>query len=460
MDSFGVTESTCPECRRLVPAKIVSEDGQSVIMRKFCPEHGESQALVRSSVEDYLKTLRFTKSAWNPRAFAGDSSKPCPEGCGFCERHEQHLCMPIIEITSRCDLSCPICLASAGAAWDMSMDEFKRILDGILNAESQVDILNISGGEPLLHPQLLDFIDEALVRPGIIRTSVSTNGLAFLEKPELLSELRKRDVVVSLQFDGFDDEAYETMRGARLLERKLKLIELLKAEGLSCSLTMTLAKGLNDSQLRPVLDLFFSTSNFISLMLQPLSFAGRAASMKEVERLDISALVRMLGDAGHPSVTSKDFLPLPCSHPLCFSLAFYLMLSDGGTKSVNQLVEAETLMDSIANKVVFGLDAEEHERVKSLIYALWSGPAANAPDSERVLHTLRALLKDMSCTAFDPKTAFRQAERSVKSIFIHAFQDAGTFDISRVRKCCQAYPQVDGSLIPACVNNVLRRPVK
>jgi 7,8-dihydro-6-hydroxymethylpterin dimethyltransferase len=45
----------------------------------------------------------------------------------------------------------------------------------------------------------------------------------------------------------------------------------------------------------------------------------------------------------------------------------------------------------------------------------------------------------------------------VKSIFIHAFQDADTFDLARVRRCCNAYAQPDGKLIPACVHNVLGR---
>ena len=53
---------------------------------------------------------------------------------------------------------------------------------------------------------------------------------------------------------------------------------------------------------------------------------------------------------------------------------------------------------------------------------------------------------------------FTLFERRVKSVFIHAFQDAETFDLARVRRCCQAYPQPDGSLVPACVRNVLRRP--
>ena len=459
MQTLGMTQSTCPECGKLVPAKIQSENN-AIYFHKFCPEHGESLALVRKNPDDYIRTLRHVKPAWTPKEFSGDSSLPCPEGCGFCDRHEQHLCMPIVEITSKCDLECPVCIVSAGKNWDMRLDEFKTILAKLIKSELQIDVLNISGGEPLLHPQILDFIDEALSHPEIIRVSISTNGLPLLGNKDLLGELRSRNVVLSLQFDGFDDNAYVILRGRPLLKEKLVIMDMLERSGISASLTMTVAKGLNDNQLRPVLDKLFSTGNFISLMIQPVAFAGRAANIRNIERLTIPELTCLLGKSGHPAVGEKDFFPLPCSHPLCFSLAFYLMLEDASAVSIGQLVDAETLLDSLANRVVFGLDQSEHEKIKELIYDLWSGPAGTAPDSQKVLKTLKGILKEMSSCSFDPKKAFEQTERRIKSIFIHAFQDADTFDLARVRRCCQAYPQADGRLIPACVNNVLRRNSK
>jgi len=91
-----------------------------------------------------------------------------------------------------------------------------------------------------------------------------------------------------------------------------------------------------------------------------------------------------------------------------------------------------------------------------MLYDLWSGPAAAAPDSAAVIATVRRILREMAATGYDPRTAFLAAERRVKSIFLHAFQDAATFDLARVRRCCQAYPQPDGRFIPACVRNVFR----
>ncbi|MHC4914658.1 MAG: hypothetical protein ACYTGB_04120, partial [Planctomycetota bacterium] len=173
--------------------------------------------------------------------------------------------------------------------------------------------------------------------------------------------------------------------------------------------------------------------------------------------LSIPDVIRLLGECGHPVVASADFAPLPCSHPLCFSLAFYLMLEGGGSVAINRLVDATTAMDAMANRTVFGLEAGEYQRLREMIYELWSGPAGSTPDSRAVIETLRGIMREMSCSCFDPRKAFTLAERQVKSVFIHAFQDADSFDLARARRCCNAYPQADGRLMPACVHNVLRR---
>lgn len=457
MKTLGMTHSVCETCLRMIPAKIVADDGD-VYFEKFCVEHGTSRNLIRRDVDDYLRTLRYVKPAWVPQTSSGNAAVTCPSACGMCSRHEQHLCMPIVEITSRCDLACPICLVDAGQPWDMSRADFGHLLDGLLAAERQIDILNLSGGEPLLHPDLLGIIDDALARPGIVRASISTNGLELLHRPQLIGQLQERHVVISLQFDGFKTGTYETLRGRPLLEEKRRILALLQQAGISTSLTMTVAGGLNDDQLPAVVEYFFSQPHIVSLMIQPLAFAGRARPLANtVARLTIPDIVARLGAGNVQPVHADDFLPLPCSHPLCFTLAFYLMLDGGGMVSLNRLVEAEKWLDSLANRTVFGLDAEEHDRMREMIYDLWTGPAGLAPDSEAVMRTLRKTLDEMSATHFDPRQAFAITERRVKSIFIHAFQDAETFDLARVRRCCNAYPQPDGTLRPACVHNVLGR---
>ena len=454
LQTLGVTQSVCNICDRIVPAKIVT-DGPNIYFQKFCSEHGNSRSLAYRDLENYLKTQRYIKPAWTPRELSGESDKPCPEGCGFCSRHEQHLCMPIVEITSRCDLACPVCIVDAGQEWDITVLEFRNLIDKLIRAENQIDVLNISGGEPLIHQQLLEIIDEALNRPEIIRVSISTNGLSLLNQPSLVEELKKRNVVISLQFDGFGDKAYEVLRGRMLLKQKLGILELLAAHGISTSLTVTAASQINTDQLPQIVDYLFSNPHIISMMIQPLSFSGRGFNFfGRIQRLTIPDVIKLLDSMGDARVKASDFAPLPCSHPLCFYLAYYLMLDNGDTISLNQLVDASKMMDSLANRTIFGLDSEEQENLKDMIYELWSGPAGTAPDSEAVMKTLRNILDEISSSSFDARRTFTVAERHIKSIFIHAFQDTENFDLSRLRRCCQAYPQPDGRLIPVCARNV------
>ena len=461
MKTLGMTQSVCPTCRAIVPTRVEAEN-DAVYFRKFCPDHGESRSLIRRGVEDYLTTQRYVKPAWVPRRFAGDDSKPCPEGCGFCSRHEQHLCMPIIEITSRCNLACPACIASAGAGEDMPLVEFAHVLDGLLVAEGQIDVLNLSGGEPLMHPAILEIVDDAISRAGIVRVSISTNGRAILENPSLLAALTERQVVIALQFDGFDDDAYRTLRGEPLADEKRQILAALARADISTSLTMTLAGGVNEAELPAVVEYLFGHDHVVSLMIQPLAFAGRGAGLADqASRLTLPDVIDLLDAADLPAVRRADFTPLPCSHPLCFSLAFYLKLNDGGTTSLSQLLDAPNLMDSITNRGLFGLDDDAFDTLREKVYDLWSGPVGAAPDTQAVLDTLGGILREISssCGCFDPRKAFTLTERHINSIFIHAFQDPETFDLARVRRCCNGYPQADGTIMPVCVHNVLRRPV-
>jgi len=455
---LGITQSVCPECRSLIPAKLVGIEGD-IYFDKFCPVHGRNRVFIRADVDDYIQTLNYVKPAAKPLVSFGNNGLPCPGGCGFCERHEQHLCLPIIEITRACDMACPICLVDAEGEEKLTVDEFSFILDRLLEAEPQIDVLNLSGGEPLIHPDLLAIVDDALRRPEIVRVSISTNGLRLLKEDALLDELKARDVIVSLQFDGFDDAVYKTLRGRPLLNEKRIILDRLTSYDITTSLIMTAAKNVNEGAFSPILELLFSTPNIVSLMIQPMVYEGRGRQMPMPrKRLTIPEIINLLHATGQ--IDAADLTPLPCSHPACFSLAFYLMLENGGHVSVSQLFDTPTWLDIIANKGIFGLDEAAHERIKSLIYELWSGGAVANPESQAVLKAVRELLRDISkisSRVFDARKLFSIGERKIKSVFIHAFQDADTFDLARVRRCCNGYPQKDGRIIPACIHNVLTR---
>jgi uncharacterized radical SAM superfamily Fe-S cluster-containing enzyme len=451
------TTSTCPKCRSLVQAKISEKDNR-IFMEKSCHQHGNFTALISSNSQYYKKALGFIKPANIPKSFFKKLTEGCPDDCGFCNEHEQHLCMPIIEITNHCNLNCPVCLVDCKKTHHLSLKEFEQIIKNLIKYEGQIDILNLSGGEPLIHPEFKEII-KLCQRPEITRISISTNGLKLLEKPDLAKFLRDKNIVVSLQFDGFNDKVYSALRDRKLKNQKLKIINLLKKLNSPMSLVCTLVKGINELEIKNILDLFLSTDNILSLMIQPMSYAGKGNQFRHdpENRITIPDVIKLIAENSSRRIKEEDFLPLPCSHPVCFSLTFLLKLSGGGFIPINRLVKLEEYLEIIKNKPVFGLEKDDFERIKKLAYELWCGPLACVPEGKKILKTIKALLKEADQNKFATGNLFKIGERNIKSIFIHHFMDAETFDLGRARKCCNAYPQSNGALMPACIFNVLKR---
>jgi len=451
------TQSTCRTCRRLVPAQIFVENG-SVWMQKECTEHGRQRARIYGDAQSYLKLGHFHRKASMPLAFA-TKALGCPDSCGICPEHEQHVCLPILEITDHCNWDCPICLITNPGRHHWTREEVARVLDGLIQSEGQIDVLNLSGGEPTLNPNFREIVEECVSRKEILRVSVSTNGSVLVCDPELLRFLAEHRVIVSLQFDGLSDDIYQTLRGRPLLDEKRRLIDLCGELDSSMSLTATVVRGVNDNRLVEIADLLFRHDHILSVMFQPVAYAGSAAKIgRPAEAVTIPDVIAALKGAGQGTVSADDFSPLPCSHPACFSLAFYLKLEDKRYRPIKQMVNAERYLDLIQNRAIFGTDAESFQCVTDAVYELWSGPAALLPDSRKALDAIRKLLASATADGgYAPGKAIGVAERAVKSIFIHQFMDPETFDLSRARKCCQVYPQPDGRMIPVCVHNCLKR---
>lgn len=453
---LSTTQSLCRTCGRLIPAQ-VQIDTDGAWLHKVCPEHGTTRVRIYSDAKAYLGLPRFHRQGSMPLSFA-TASKGCPDSCGLCPEHEQHVCLPIVEITDHCNLDCPICLVRNRGTYHRTRSEVAHMLDDLIHTEGQIDILNLSGGEPTLNPHFREIVKECAGRKEILRVSVSTNGSVPSRDVDLLKFLAEHRVVVSLQFDGVSDEIYRALRGRALLDEKMRLVELCAEVGVSMSLTATVAKGINDSALGTITDLLFRHDHILSAMFQPAAYVGHASSLpRPTDAVTIPDVIAALHGAAGGTVSAADFSPLPCSHPACFSLAFYLKVEDHNFVPIKQLVNADRYLDLIQNRAIFGTDAESFEQVTDAVYDLWSGPAALSPDSEKALKAIRRLVTTATAGGgYSPRQALAVAERSVKSIFIHQFMDPDTFDLSRVRKCCQVYPQPDGRMLPVCVRNCVK----
>lgn len=458
---YKTTRSVCPECKKILLAKIVFHN-DSVYMLKVCKEHGEFFTLIYSNKQRYLETLKISKPALYPLEFFINDFKGCGMGCGLCPEHQQHTCLPIIEITDYCNMSCPVCLAGNHNQWHMPVKKFEKIINNLLRAEDSLELITLSGGEPTQHPQLFDIIDAAQ-RPEILNISISTNGRIFLKDKDLLLKLLDKNVFISLQFDGFDREAYIKLRGQDILEEKLKILELLEKYSARASLVMTVMKGVNHKEIGKVVQYFLEKDFIKSIMFQPIVFANPGLEYDIKKVITIPDIVTEIAKGSGGIIQESDIVNLPCSHPTCFALTYLLKLDSGSSGEaeyipIPRFVQVEQYLDTIKNRTMPGLETESYEKIKENIYSIWSSSGIQ-PQSRKILDALKDIISEIGCCGQDikPRQLFEIAEKNIKSVFIHHFMDAYNLDFSRIMKCCHQYPLEETLLIPCCVYNNMKR---
>lgn len=456
--TLGATRGLCNTCGRLCDARLVVRD-ERVWLSKWCPLHGPSEGLVSSDVAWHLNSLAYVKPSTRPRARAVQRFDGCPASCGLCPEHQQHTCVPILEITGRCDMDCPVCLVGGqrNPTPELSPEQVSGVLEALERAEGRLNMLTLSGGEPTLHPQLLEIVDR-LRQPSVGILSISTNGLRLASDDALLRALIERDVVIALQMDGFSPATWERLRGQpELAELKPRLIERILELGGRVSLTVTLAPGINEHELPGILDLLFRHDGVVSVMVQPVAFTGQVAAQIGADAhraLTVPDAIAALVAAAPQVLRQTDFSPLPCSHPTCFALTYLLKTTAGAVVPLPRIVDPDAYLDIIKNQALMNTDVDTLLSVRDALYALWSSDG-QAPFRDSVLATVRRLMLDLNRLSRSPshREVLDVGVRNVKSIFIHHFMDRTTFDLSRAMKCCNHYPQADGRLLPVCVRN-------
>ena len=454
------SKGMCPVCRRLVDGQRIIREGK-VYLRKQCPEHGRMEALISGDADWFLKSLAYVKPGSVPRKHSMPVVRGCPSDCGLCADHEQHSCLPIIEITNYCNLECPICIVQNRHNYNMSVAEFGSIVDGLIEKEGTLDTINLSGGEPTVHPQFLELLDLAK-RPQIARVSISTNGVRIASDLGFCHELARRGAYVSLQLDALSNPELRRLRGAGDQETlKRKALDNLRTANVRTTIVSTLAKNVNDDHVGECVRLLLENDFILSLMFQPAAYTGYGgahfAPHNPLDVITIPDVVRHCEEQTGGIVRRSDFHPLPCSHPSCFALT-YLLKTDSGVVPFPRFIELEQYLEAIANRGTLRPDETLERSIRDTIDALWSG-SGQVPDSDAILQTLRRLLKLMypadRCLALEEQLHI--GESLVKTIFIHAFMDEHTFEVDRIKKCCTHYALPDGRLMPGCAYNMFYR---
>jgi len=455
---FSTTQGLCGVCKRLLDATIFFEDGK-VYLDKSCPEHGQAKVLIASSEAWYRDALSFTAEPTPPRGDKKPVEKGCPFDCGPCTEHTQKVVMPVVPITSACNLDCPICYTvnKNDGAHNVSKADFQRILDHLKRQHDEIDIINFTGGEPTLHPDLPELCEMSRAA-GIERLTISTNGLKLLDEA-YVKRLAAVDATVVLSLDTFRREVDEALLGANTVKAKLKVLDLLEQHDVTTTILPAIAAGYNDSEVGQLLDLVIARPNITSLELHTLTFTGQGgAGFDRGSRITTPDLHRRIEEHTGGRLTWRDFVPSPLAHPHCYSICYMLLLDGGGFVPFTRIMPRTDLYDLLRDSLYIEPRERTEQVLRDAIDRLWS-EGDDVPESEVILTTLKRLVLELfpSDDALSIRARRRAGERTIKAIYIHSHMDEESFATDRIKQCSIGVPLENGGNIPTCSYNVLYR---
>jgi uncharacterized radical SAM superfamily Fe-S cluster-containing enzyme len=453
---LGMTQSLCPDCLTLLPAKIITR-GSRVYFRKRCPVHGVREDFVCSDVSLYDQ-MQYSLPGKVPPRHGVEPDRGCPFDCGLCTEHEQHTCVGLVEMTSACNLRCPMCYASSGPGGaHLSYDECVRAIDRLVAVEGRGEVLQLSGGEPTIHPEFLRVLEYAAAQP-IDIVMINTNGIRLAHDAEVLDgiERLKHRVEVYFQFDGFDDRGAKVLRGEPLVETKLKAIDALGRRGIKTSLVCTLQPGVNEHEVGAIVRFGLERPWITGISFQPATYSGRHVLPEDLERrITFPDVIRAIAEQTSGLFREDDFMPLPCAHPNCHSLT-YAFRSAGQVIPLSRFIDARKHLEILANGILFSRNRARQLIEQYLAKTVGCGtgcvPMANE-NGEKSDDPVPAAAAEFFARALSEQLA----QSDVFRITITSFLDAYNFDVRRLMKCCIHHVLPSGHVIPFCAYNVLYR---
>lgn len=445
---YDFTISLCPDCLKRVDAKIIFEDG-NVYMLKTCPDHGFHKVLIADDIEYYKNIRNYNKASEAPLKTNTKTHYGCPYDCGLCQDHEQHSCLTVVEITDRCNLTCPTCYAMSSPHYGnhRTVEEVERMLDIIVANEGEPDVVQISGGEPTIHPQFFAILDIAKKKP-IRHLMVNTNGIRIAKDKEFAKRLASYmpDFELYLQWDSFKPSALQTLRGKDLTEERMKALEHLNELNLSTTFVVTLQKGVNDDEIGEIIDFALQQKCCRGVTFQPTQIAGRNEQFDpSTDRITLTEVRRNILQQTN-IFTTNDLVPVPCN-PDALVMGYALKLNNQVIPLTRYIDPAILLDNTKRNTIVYEQDAELKDQ---LVQIFSTGISVDRVDDN--MKQLLCCLPDIYAPGLQYDNLFR--------IIIMRFIDAWDFDVRAIKKSCVHIVHKDGRIIPFETMNLLYRDEK
>jgi len=471
-------ETLCPECGAIVLGRYFVEDG-AVHIEKSCPEHGHFRDCINSDALLHAKAAWWTYEEHPGQKYPHTAGTGhCPSDCGLCRQHLSSPCLAQIDLTSRCNMHCPICFARAGAPGrvaEVDYDQAVRQLQALRDLRpTPCTAIQFTGGEPTIHPDFLRIVSAAR-EMGFSHIQIATNGLRLADA-DFAGQCHQAGLhTLYLQFDGVGEEAHRYTRNfPGIWEKKLAVIENCRTLGMKVCLVPTILKGVNDEQVGEIFHFAVENIDVVSgISYQPVSFSGRIDADEVRERR------YTVGDLAHDIARSsgaspmRDMFPLsivvslgqvlqaltgdpkirPSCHPDCAFGTYFLVSPDGQAYPFPAVINVEgmfTEMNRIATRIrrrgrATWLDKIRTSRMFKRHFNAEAAPAGL--DLKRFVRSLQGLL--------DKNVGRGQGEKVTYKTLLCAgmhFQDRYNYDVERAKRCVILYSTPQG-IFPFCTYN-------
>lgn len=467
------TLSVCPECKRVLKARVFEEKGNVFIERK-CPEHGEFKELYWESAEYYKRMRKYASPAnklLNPNSkSAGEDGSSCPFDCGLCSNHKSHTGLANIALTNRCDLSCWYCFFFAKEGepiYEPSMEHIDKMLQN-LKAEKPVgaNAIQLTGGEPTLREDIVDIIKLCKKR-GFEQVQLNTTGMSLGFKKGLAEKVKKAGVgTIYMSFDGVSKKANPKNHWEAPFT-----LEACRKAGIGIVLVPTLIKGVNDSEIGQMINFGLNNIDVVrGVNFQPVSFVGRISKKeRDAQRITIPKAIQLIEEQTNKKICVEDFYTVPSIHSITrFVEAFtkqkqydlsvhfacgtatYIFLDGKKVIPITRFIDVEGFFEY--------LDGLSEEIEKGGLRALSAGKLLLnvgrfiEKKKQPSYMDFGRLIVD-TLVKHDFSALAKVHEKSMLVGMMH-FMDPYNYDIERVQRCDIHYAMPDGRIVPFCAFNV------
>ncbi|MDB6053282.1 MAG: Radical domain protein [Verrucomicrobiales bacterium] len=425
------TTSRCTVCHMPCPAEVWKEGFPArVYLNRTCPLHGEQSYLISSDARFYwlAKGKESNSCCGSGSCVSADGSTEGTlgrnaEGAETLEKLST--CLALIEIVEHCNLACPTCYADSPEEKSTSsefipLEDLKNRIQGVIDRKGNIEILQLSGGEPTLHPELFELLTWLKGHPAIDYILLNTNGVLLATRPgfaQQLGDLMRTKLQLYLQFDGVQEEGQKTLRGLDLRNMRRRTIEACEKAGILVTLAMTVIPE-NLAHLWDAIEFGLNQKNVQGITFQPCFTSGRTTEKSPAKRLNTADIILGSVAQSKGQLQFSDFTPLPCGDPNCATIS-YLLRYEGKVHSISEFLNLQNLQGFLKDKI--------HYTLEDLVKC--------GCDSEPLGDLLKKLERSSS-------VAFR--------IMIKPFMDAASWDEDRIDRCCTHVIRKDGKLDSFC----------